>query len=254
MAEKGWICIHRKIRECWIWEDKPFAMGQAWIHLLLRANHEDGKMLFDKKLITIRRGQILTSIRKLSTEWGWSKERTSNFLSLLEQDNMLIKKSSNRATLLTIINYGVYQDLCDSHKDTDKDTERTVTGTQGGQSLATNNNVNNDNNVNNKERGKSRNFSPPSLDEVREYCLSRNNGIDPGHFIDFYASKGWMVGKNKMKDWKAAVRTWEGRNKQDTKKPERAREESADEYAEYNKKLLEDIRRATQPRDMQDLP
>lgn len=52
-------------------------------------------------------------------------------------------------------------------------------------------------------------FTPPSVDEVKEYCSERNNTIDAQTFVDFYASKGWMVGKNKMKDWKAAVRTWE---------------------------------------------
>ena len=56
-----------------------------------------------------------------------------------------------------------------------------------------------------------RGFTPPSIDEVYAYCTERNNGIDPQHFVDFYEAKGWMVGKNKMKDWKAAVRTWEGR-------------------------------------------
>lgn len=50
---------------------------------------------------------------------------------------------------------------------------------------------------------------PPTLEEVQEYCYERNNNIDPQAFIDFYESKGWMIGKNKMKDWKAAVRTWE---------------------------------------------
>lgn len=52
-------------------------------------------------------------------------------------------------------------------------------------------------------------FRPPSLDEVRAYCLERHNGIDPEQWYDFYASKGWMIGKNRMKDWRAAVRTWE---------------------------------------------
>ena len=52
-------------------------------------------------------------------------------------------------------------------------------------------------------------FTPPTIDEVREYCRSRNNNVDPEQFYDFYESKGWMIGKNRMKDWKAAVRTWE---------------------------------------------
>ena len=56
---------------------------------------------------------------------------------------------------------------------------------------------------------KAKRFISPTVDEVAAYCQERGNGIDPEAFVDFYASKGWMVGKNPMKDWKAAVRTWE---------------------------------------------
>lgn len=55
-------------------------------------------------------------------------------------------------------------------------------------------------------------FVPPSVEEVAAYCRERNNRIDPQTFVDFYASKGWVVGKSKMKDWKAAIRTWEKRD------------------------------------------
>lgn len=58
-----------------------------------------------------------------------------------------------------------------------------------------------------------RRFTPPSLDEVTEYCRERNNGIDPQHFIDFYESKGWKVGNQAMKDWRACIRTWEQRDR-----------------------------------------
>lgn len=57
-------------------------------------------------------------------------------------------------------------------------------------------------------------FAPPSLEDVKAYCSERNNTVDPERFIDFYESKGWYVGRNKMKDWKAAVRSWESRSKQ----------------------------------------
>ena len=57
--------------------------------------------------------------------------------------------------------------------------------------------------------GKSTRFTPPTLEEVQAYCIERGNNVDAERFIDFYSSKGWMVGKNKMKDWKAAVRNWE---------------------------------------------
>ena len=60
-----------------------------------------------------------------------------------------------------------------------------------------------------KPPSKAKRFTPPTLEEVTAYCMERNNSVDPQHFIDYYTSNGWLVGKNKMKDWKAAVRTWE---------------------------------------------
>lgn len=64
---------------------------------------------------------------------------------------------------------------------------------------------------------KAKRFIPPSVEEVEQYCIERSNNIDAQSFIDFYESKGWMIGKNKMKDWKAAVRTWERSRKQENK-------------------------------------
>jgi len=65
----------------------------------------------------------------------------------------------------------------------------------------------------NNSANKSHRFIPPTLEEVVAYCQERNKGVDPQRWYDFYIAKGWMIGKNKMKNWKAAVRTWE--NKQD---------------------------------------
>lgn len=60
-------------------------------------------------------------------------------------------------------------------------------------------------------------FKTPTLEEVKNYCLERNNNVDAERFIDFYESKGWMIGKSKMKDWKACVRTWERDAKKNSK-------------------------------------
>ena len=61
-------------------------------------------------------------------------------------------------------------------------------------------------------------FVPPTVEEVRAYCEERKNGIDPQAFVDFYAMKNWLVGKNKMVDWRACVRTWEARRKAEPRK------------------------------------
>ena len=65
----------------------------------------------------------------------------------------------------------------------------------------------------NTESKKRQRFSPPSVEDVRAYCLDRGNTVDADAFVDFYASKGWRIGQNPMKDWRAAVRTWEKRER-----------------------------------------
>jgi len=70
-------------------------------------------------------------------------------------------------------------------------------------------------NVNNKNKK----FKIPSIEEIKNYCKERNNSIIPEKFFDFYQAKGWMIGKNKMEDWRAALRTWEDHNVNNTKFP-----------------------------------
>ncbi len=70
----------------------------------------------------------------------------------------------------------------------------------------------------NKERPSAR-FVKPTVEDIRAYCLERRNSVDPQTFYDFYESKGWMVGKSPMKDWKATVRTWESRRKEEARAP-----------------------------------
>jgi len=92
-----------------------------------------------------------------------------------------------------------------------------ISGIQGvvspGDTIIYNDNIDNNNNNN---KGRSR-FQKPTLEEVVEYCRIRNNGIDPEAFYAYYESKGWIVGKSPMKDWKAAVITWE---KKEVKRPQ----------------------------------
>ena len=76
-------------------------------------------------------------------------------------------------------------------------------------------NVNENENVNDNvnDKAKRTRFIPPSVDEVRDYCRERENGVDPEIFVDFYSAKGWKVGSTTMKDWRACVRTWEKRSR-----------------------------------------
>jgi len=93
-----------------------------------------------------------------------------------------------------------------------------------------------DNKNKNKNKNKNNNnnnrFAPPSLEEVANYILENKYSVDANSFIDFYSSKGWMVGKNKMKDWRAAVRTWNKRGDNGTDKKQAPRGSfDVDKYA-----------------------
>lgn len=68
------------------------------------------------------------------------------------------------------------------------------------------------------DKEESKGFKKPSIQEIASYCNERKNGIDPKKFYNFYESKNWMIGKNKMKNWQACVRTWEQRDKSDNGK------------------------------------
>ena len=221
MSDKeGWISLHRKIQDCFIWDEKPFSWGQAWIDLLLLANHEDKRIYFAGKMTVIGRGQRITSIRILSERWGWSRHKTSDFLNLLEKENMIIQKRDNKKTLVTIVNYGDYQDVTRK-----KEPQKSHKGATKEPLSDTNNNENNENNISPKGDiymgtpvKAERYIIPPTYEMVRDYCVERGNGIDPQTFIDFYQSKGWHVGKNKMKDWQASIRTWENNGRGTTKR------------------------------------
>lgn len=94
---------------------------------------------------------------------------------------------------------------------------------------------------------KRKRFTPPTLEEVKAYCIERKNTVDPQRFIDYYTSKGWLVGKNKMKDWKAAVRTWErngysSNKSNNTSKPTQAQELKNIEQNLLNNSIRQKVR------------
>ncbi len=114
--DKGFIALYRNIADHWLWDDKPFSRGQAWIDLLLTVNHTDKKIMFNGELTTIKRGQTITSIRKLCDRWGWSNNKVARFLKMLESEQMLTRKSDSKKTVITIDNYSLWQDQEDEKR------------------------------------------------------------------------------------------------------------------------------------------
>ena len=133
MSSKGWIKLYRQLLDSELWNmDVPYSERDAWIELLLLANHEaDYITTKHKERIKINRGQHFTSIRKLAAKFTWSERRTRNYIKWLQDTGMITTKRHTDGTLLTIVNYGKFQgkrhtdDRTDDHTD-DRTDARTA--------------------------------------------------------------------------------------------------------------------------------
>lgn len=214
---KGWIRLFRSLRDHWLWDEKPFGKGQAWIDLLFLANHEPHKTRVGDQFIECGRGQVNRSYRWLAEAWGWSTEKVRRFIKLLEKDGMVTVLRDTNVTVITIENYDCYQ--FESRSDeTESRQNRDTTETEARSEREHTKNVKNVKNVKNEKKKEAgtpiplRNVIPPTLEMVRQYCEERHSNVDPDYFYDYYESRNWMLGKTKMKDWQASFRTWEKKN------------------------------------------
>lgn len=139
----GYVRIHRKIKKNPVWNVKPFSKGQAWVDMIMNANHEPTDLVLGNEVIHIERGQFHTSELKLSDDWGWSRKKVRAYLALLKNLKMATTQGTSKGTTITIENYSDYQ--------WDGTTEGTAQGTlkepRRNREGYTNNNDNNDNNI-----------------------------------------------------------------------------------------------------------
>lgn len=222
-----YIKLFRKATENDLFNEKPFDRWHAFEWLLLKACRFEKTEVIKGQVVKLETGQLIVSLRKLAETFGWSRGKLERFCTMLESMQMA---SFDRATygasvgtIVTIENYSRYQDGRATSEATYDTTDSTSDSTTNRATDSTSikkekKDKKDKNNIYNSARtrvshgdGVSK-FTKPTLQEVKAYCIERKNDVDPERFIDFYESNGWMVGKNKMKDWRAAVRNWE-RNK-----------------------------------------
>jgi DNA replication protein DnaD len=145
--ENGWIKIHRKIINT-SWYYKRSTVVHLFIHLLIKANHKDKKIFWNGKEIIIKRGELLTGLKKLSEETGISIQSIRTALNILKSTNTITIKSTNKFSIIQIVNYNQYQS--EEEKLTSKSTS-TLTNNQQttNKQLTTNKNNKNDKNEKN---------------------------------------------------------------------------------------------------------
>ena len=197
----GYIRLFRKFTN-WEWYQNTNTKI-VFIHCLLKANWEDSK--YEGQ--TIKRGSFITGRKKLAKELHITEQQVRTALQHLISTNELTIKKSNKYSIITINNYDEYQAI--NQEDNQQITNNQPTNNQ----QVTTYEEYKEEKEYKKEIYKERKFKKPTLEEVKKYCLERSNNVNAERFIDFYESKGWKVGRNPMKDWKACVRTWEKNSK-----------------------------------------
>ena len=196
MNATGFICLYRQITQ-WEWYKNPNTF-RLFIHLLLMANYADGR--FEGEII--KRGEYVTSLPSLADQTSLTIQQARTALDHLKSTGEITDRKTNRYRVITIVNYDRYQ--IDNRQN-----NKPSTGEQQADQQQYKKDKNNKNIIIPLTRNKESKFTPPTADDVRKYCEEiMVYGFNAEMFIDYYESRGWMIGKNKMKSWKAAVRTW----------------------------------------------
>ena len=211
----GFIKLHRKILT-WGWFADPPTLS-VFLALLIMADYRDAVW----KGTPLKRGQVITSRAALSKTCGLSQQQVRTALRHLISTGEITGESTSRYTLITIVNYGLYQDAGEeSGQPDDRETHRRSTGCQpaANHSVRKKEEKEEKNRVyaapnpatetGNGEANRAPRFVPPTAEEVDRYCRERGYALDAERFCDHYRANGWRIGKAAMRDWRAAVRNW----------------------------------------------
>ena len=132
----------------WLWtEERVFSKAEARLDLLKMVNQADGKVMMNGRLMEVKAGSRITSIKELSERWKWSRKKAANYLKLLQDDGMIAFESTSKYTLVTVMNWAFYQNENDLRniKSTSEEHQENITGTSEAHHKHTNNNDKNNN-------------------------------------------------------------------------------------------------------------
>jgi hypothetical protein len=194
----GWIKIHRSIVDHWLYTEKrTFSKFEAWHDILIMVNFTDAKAMIKGKLYDIKRGQSILSLESWGKRWNWDKSKVRRFMNALQSDSMIVLESDNITTRLTVCKYETYQSERNANETPVKRkrnaNEHQTTPIKEREELK-----------NEEQKEENKRFIKPTIEDIKKEFPNFN----AEHFYNYYESNGWMVGRNKMKDWKSTVKNW----------------------------------------------
>lgn len=187
----GWICLHREILD-WEWYT-DINTCHLFAHLLIRASHKERTY----RGVQIKPGMVVAGRESLARETGLSPQKVRTALDKLVSTKEITITTTRQYSIIAIENWSRYQTI-------NQEDNQQVTNDQP-----------TDNHIQQGKKGTKKQFKAPSAAQVGEYMLSRVPTCtcvekQARKFVDYHTARGWTVGKSRMRDWKAAVRTWIG--------------------------------------------
>lgn len=126
----GWIKVHRKVQDHWIFkEQREFSRFEAWLDILLCANHSEQKVIIQGTVYTVKQGESLHSLETWAKRWNWSKTKVRRFFDTLTKELMIETTNETKTTRLTICNYASYQ-VERNEDETQKERKKNASETQ----------------------------------------------------------------------------------------------------------------------------
>ena len=201
---------------------------QHWIE----KNKANGKNFFDGHYWTYNSRKAFTELFPYATA-----RQIETALKKLIDDGVIITGNYNNSAYDRTLWYAITKKGSSILQKCEMENTKNVNGKD--ENVAPIPNINTNINTNMRQPPLKR-FTAPSLEEVKEYCAERKNGVDAERFVNYYTANGWKVGKNPMKDWKAAVRTWE---RNDSGKPKAAETEHSFDLDDFFNSAVDKTRR-----------
>ena len=223
MENKGFIMIDRSILEDDMYFSEKFTRMQAYMDLCLLAAFKSRTFYIRGNKVELQPMQVAKSVRDLADRWQWSVNKVRGYLYELEKDDYIDTQKTSVNQIITIKKYIVVNTQNDTQINTQTDTQN---DTQTDTPIIKNNNVNKENKeiviesvvVSNEQqtlptptkekKRRSSVFVKPTLEECIAYANEKGFNWDASRFYNYYESNGWRVGRNPMKNWKAAMSSW----------------------------------------------
>ena len=208
--DNGWIKLYRSTLENPI-VCKDTEFFAIWCYLLLNATHQETPTIFNGIKTILKPGQLIIGRKAISNHFGGkstlSESKVQRVLKTLEIEHQIEQQTSNKNRLITVLNWELYQDV-------EQQTEQRVNNkrTTTEQRVNTHKNVKNER-MKEEVLKRSAETTRPTLQMLIDFCKEKNYVMDPQQFFNYEEAKGWKVGNQPMKDWKAACNNWELREK-----------------------------------------